>query len=260
VIEERNGRRLKQALIEPFGHPRPNLERIALAALERASVQRTSTRVLALAAFLVFMALAAAIALAGHLRIDNSSPAGPSPQQIAVQLAQLRQHPLDLPVLNTDGSCPNTPQQIKNIYFKLGPWPNQKITTVVSGNHGPIYAILGFGGPETTGDHGYYYRMTYLSDARYQGLALVRGRRLDGTQQLMFSGPLAAGTQVTTDTVAGPGTSTQFFDELVLPPGTQSGWRQWYVTQGVPGAGCYGFQIDGPSFHDTFVVSVPQGG
>ncbi len=78
----------------------------------------------------------------------------------------------------------------------------------------------------------------------------------------MFVGTMATGSLVTTDTVAGPGTSTQFFDELVLPPGpaTSSVWRQWHVLQGVPGLGCYGFQLDGPSFHDTFVVTVQQGG
>lgn len=260
MIDDRNRRRLKHALIEPFSPPSANLERIALASLERSAVRRTSSRMLALAAFLVFMALAASIALAGRLLRDNSGPVGPSPQQIALQLAELRQRLLDLPALNTDGSCPNTPQPIKKIFFKKG--PNETITEVLFGNHGPIYGIYILNGPEVTGDHGYYYQVEYLSDARYQGLALVRGRRLDGPQQLMFAGPMATGSLVTTDTVAGPGTSTQFFDELVLPPGPASGsvWRQWHVLQGVPGAGCYGFQLDGPSFHDTFVVSVPQGG
>jgi hypothetical protein len=261
MIDQRNRRRLKQALIEPFGPPSPNLGRIALASLERSSFRRTSTRVLALAVFFVFMALAASIALAGHILRDNSGPVGPPPQRIALQLAELRQRPVSLPALGPNGSCPVTPQLIKNIYIKLGPWPNETITTVLSGNHGPIYGIFGFGGPSITGDHGYYYRVTYLSDAKYHGLSLVRGRRLDGTQQLMFSGALAAGSPVTTETVVAPGTSTQFFDELVLP-GSSSGsvWRHWPVLQGVPGPGCYGFQIDGPSFHDTFVVSVPQGG
>jgi len=102
--------------------------------------------------------------------------------------------------------------------------------------------------------------MTFLSDAKYQGLALIRGRRLDGTQRLVFSGPLATGSFVTADSILG--TSTRFFDELVLPPGPGTGsvWRQWSVLQGAPAPGCYGFQIDGPSFQDTFVVSVPPGG
>jgi hypothetical protein len=262
MIDERNRRRLKQALIEPFSPPSPNLERITLASLERSPVRRTSTRVLAVAGFLVFMVLAASIALAGHLLRNTSGPVGPSPQQIALQLAQLRQRPLSLPALGPNGSCPVTPQLIKKIYLKLGPWPNQTITTVVFANRGPIYGIYGFRAPETTGKYGYYYRVTYLSDPVYNGLALVRGRRLDGTQRLMFSGPLAAGSAVTTDAVGDPGASTQFFDELVLPPGppNRSVWRQWRVLQGVPGAGCYGFQVDGPSFHDSFVVSIPPGG
>jgi hypothetical protein len=244
MIDERNRRRLKQALIEPFGPPRPNLDRIALALLERSPVRRTSTRVLALAAFLVFMALAASITLAGHLLRDNSGPVGPSPQQIALQLAQLRQRPLNLPTLGPNGSCPET---------KL----NQTVSRPLYANQGPIY---GEGGPEVTGDHGYYYHATWLSDAKYQGLALVRGRRLDGTQQIMFAGPLAAGSLVTTDTIGG--TPTRLFDELVLPPGPPNGsvWRQWPVLQGVPGPGCYGFQFDGPSFRDTFVISVAPGG
>jgi hypothetical protein len=151
MIDERNRRRLKQALIEPFGPPSPNLERIALASLERSGLRHPSSRVLALATFLVFIALAASIALAGHLLRDNSGPVGPSPQQIAFQLAQLRARPLDFPTLLPDGSCPVTTPTTKDLYFKKG--PNQTITEVVIGNHGPIY---GLGGPETTGDHGYY--------------------------------------------------------------------------------------------------------
>jgi len=256
MIDERNRRRLNKALIEPFGPPSANLERIALASLERLPVRRTSTRVLALTAFLVFMVLAASIALAGRLLRDNSGPVGPSPQQIALQLAELRQRPLDLPTLGPNGTCPETPQPIKTRYFEKGPNPTM-ISGPVFGNHGPIY---GEGGPEVTGDHGYYYRVTWLSDAIYPGLALVRGRQLDGTHQIMFAGPLAAGSLVTTDTIGGK--ATRFFDELVLPPAlpTSSVWRHWPVQQGVPGAGCYGFQLDGPSFHDTIVLSVPQGG
>jgi hypothetical protein len=254
MIEERNRLRLKQALIEPFGPPSPKLERIALASLERLPVRRTSTRLLALAAFLAFVALAASIALAGHVLRDNSGPVRLSPQQIALQLAQLRQRPLNLPKLLADGACPDSPMPSKDVYFKVG---GHVSSGYVYGNHGPIY---GWGGGEITGNHGYYYHVTYLSDAKYQGLAIVRGRRLDGTQQLMFSGPLAAGSLVTTDTV--DGTSTQFFDELVLPTGPPNGsvWRQWPVLQGVPGAGCYGFQLDGPSFQDNFVVTVRKGG
>jgi len=264
MIDDRNRRKLKQALIEPFGSPSPNLERIALASLERAPVRRTSTRVLALAAFLVFMALAASIALAGHLFRDKSGPVGPSPHQIALQLAELRHRPLNLPALGPNGICPVTPLPIKTRHFKNE--PNLTVSGPVYGNHGPIYGIggaeVGGGivGPVVTGGHGYYYHVTWLSDATYQGLALVRGRQLDGTQQIIFAGPLAAGSLVTTDTIDGK--ATRFFDELVLPPGPPigSGWRQWPLVQGVPGAGCYGFQLDGPSFQDTFVISVPQGG
>lgn len=265
MIDERNRRRLKQALIEPFSPPSPNLERIALASLERSPLRRISTRVLALAAFLVFIALAASIALAGHLLRDNSGPVGPSPQKIALQLAELRHRPLSLPTLGPNGSCPETSLPIKTRYFKED--PNLRISGPVYGDRGPIYAIVGpeitfkpIGGQVITGEHGYYYQMTYLSDANYQDLALIRARRLDGTQKLVFSGPLATGSFVAADAILGK--STRFFDELVLPPGTPTGsvWRQWSVLQGVPGAGCFGFQLDGPSFHDTFVVSVPPGG
>ena len=255
MIDERNRLRLKQALIEPFGPPKPNLERIALASLERSADRRTSSRVLALAAFLVFMALAASIALAGHLLRDNSGPVHLSPHQIALQLAQLRQRPLNLPALRPDGNCPNSTVSMKSVYFTKG--SSQTMAGPVYGNLGPIY---GYGGPEVTTDHGYYYHVTYLSDAKYQGIALVRGRRLDGTQRLVFSVPLATGSLVTTDTIEG--TATRFFDELVLPQGPPNGsvWRQWPVLQGVPGPGCYGFQLDGPSFHDTLVFSVHLGG
>jgi len=257
MIDERNRRLLKEALVEPFGPPSPNLERTALASLERSRVRRAVTRILAVAAVLAFIGLAASIALAAHLFRDNSGPAGLSSAQIARELAQLRQRPLDLPALGPNGTCPETPQPAKSVFFRKGQY--QTIGGPVFGNHGPIY---GWGGPETTGAHGYYFNVTWLSDASYRGLALVRGRRLDGTQQLVFAGPLAAGSLVTTDTIEGK--ATRLFDELVLPSSSPSSsvWRQWPVLQGVPGGGCYGFQLDGPSFHDTFVVLVlvPQGG
>src|SRR6202022_1909739 len=163
MIDERNRRRLKHALIEPFGPPSPNLERIALASLERSPVRRTSTYVLALAAFLVFMALAASIALAGHLLRDNSGPVGPSPQQIALQLAQLRQRPLSLPPLGLNGNCPETSLPIKTRYFKED--PNLRISGPVYGDKGPIYAIVGpeitfkpIGGQGITGETGYSHQ------------------------------------------------------------------------------------------------------
>lgn len=56
-------------------------------------------------------------------------------------------------------------------------------------------------------------------------------------------------------------TSTRFYDELILPAGSSGGfWRQWPLTQGVPGPGCYAFQVDGPSFQDIVIVQVAQGG
>jgi hypothetical protein len=144
------------------------------------------------------------------------------------------------------------------VFFQAG---QGSVSPGLYGGRGPIY---GQGGPETNGTHGYYYDVTWLSDASYHGVAIVRGRRLDGNQEIVFAGQLAAGRLVTTDNV-GPidnYRTMNFYSELVIPAGNPNDkvWRRWAVTQGVPGPGCYGFQIDGPSFQELVVTYVPPGG
>jgi len=253
MIDERNRMRMKAALVEPFNPPRPDLERLAFASIERRRVQRPN-RALALAAFALFMVLAVSVALAGHLLRPNPGPATPR-QQVQILLAQLRDRPMNLPQLGAGGRCIETPQVLKNAILNKG--QKQPDTLSLYGTDGPIY---GAGGPKTTGEHGYYYDVTWLSDAKYNGAALIRGRKLDGPEQIVFAGPLATGTLVTTDVIGGK--STPFYSELVIPSGQATGglWRQWHLYQGVPGPGCYGFQVDGPTFQQTVVVDVPQGG
>lgn len=209
--------------------------------------KRSTVAQLLIAAVLVVIAVG--LLFATRLLPRPSSPANES-SQVASELQQLRQRPLTLPGLNPDGSCPVTSQQLIPVFLHPGDTPT---VMLAYGNHGPIYG-LGGSGPQTP--RGYYYNVTWLSDVSYSGLALVRGRELNGPRPIMFSGPLATGSPVLADTIGGQ--SIQFLDELVLPPAHSraSAWRSWGELQGVQGPGCYAFQIDGPSFEDIIVVDV----
>lgn len=176
------------------------------------------------------------------------SPPASSQEQNRSAVFQLEQQPLRLPALGTDGSCPQTPKVAVQVYFN----PGQTSTWTVFGQ-GPIY---GQGGLPLLSEHGNYFSVTYLSDPTYHGAALVRGRKLDGTDQVLFAGALASGNQVKTETIGGK--STSLYGELVIPAERQATtvWRQWQAIQGVAGPGCYGFEVDGSSFQEIVVVRV----
>lgn len=59
MIDERNRERMKRALVDAFGPPRPDLERLALASIEQRRVRRVPSRMFALAAVAVVLVLAA---------------------------------------------------------------------------------------------------------------------------------------------------------------------------------------------------------
>lgn len=98
MIDQRNRHRMKEALMKPFGDPRPDVERLAMAAVQNRPAHRTATRAVALAAIVLFIALAVSIALAGRLLRPASQIVG-SQEQSAAVLEQLRQRPLSLPAL-----------------------------------------------------------------------------------------------------------------------------------------------------------------
>ena len=253
MVDMRNRLRLKKALVDPFGPPSTGFQARALASLGRSRSRRIVSRTVSMIAFAALLGVAVTAIIAGHVIRLPSESVGLSHQD-ADQLAQLRQRPLQFPALGPTGSCPSTALHEIHAFYRVG---GDRETIEAFGSTGPIY---GRGGPQIHADQGYYYVVEYLSDATYPGLALVRGQELSRPEPLMFAGPMAQGRLVRTGLIEG--TRTKLFDELVLPRATggPAVWRTWQVIQGIPGPGCYGIQLDGPSFHDTIVVEVISGG
>lgn len=158
--------------------------------------------------------------------------------------------PLALPSFDPDEGCPATPST--SAPERIGP---------VLGD-GPIYpAFLGPTGvfslemdtpgnePRRIEGRDWWGRKTlWLSDERYEGIALVRGRRIDRGGEVLFSA----------------GNHPAFASELRLTVeawvygGAPSGWREWNTGVFYSEPGCYAFQMDGESFTNYVVVEVTR--
>ena len=86
----------------------------------------------------------------------------------------------------------------------------------------------------------YGIKTHWLVNPSYKGWVIVRAQQLDG------DGPVAALGE------AGVG-------PVVIPPGptanTADGWRQQPSGTYVKGPGCFGFQVDGSSFTEQFILN-----
>lgn len=202
---------------------------------------------LSLVAALVVIAVVAAVLVGGRLAQDwnlfhNSSPAGSGGTHVS--LAALESRPLQLPQVAADAQCPAGPVS----------------STGVFGN-GPFYGDPGLAsGPRQTA-WGIYWNLIGETDRNISGLLLIRAVDVKTQQKYVFVGQYAAGAVAGTDQLSGA-TVTQRA-ELVLdaahqPNRQRGGLTEWPFVIGVPNgnSGCYGYQIDGDSFTETFVFDV----
>jgi hypothetical protein len=146
--------------------------------------------------------------------------------QPAADLAGVLRRPLNLPKLAPGASCPATPPR------QIVDWSGDAI------GRGPVYSV----GYDPTGnirwagslaDGGWYYVKILWLETPGTGPILVRGRQLDGSNQVGF-GP---------DLVPVP--------ELVLEPSDAvgvsnetPGWFSYVAYTRVRAAGCYAYQVD----------------
>ena len=172
MIDQRNRERMKQALVQPYGPPRPDLERFVLGSVGRLPDRRGPSRILALTLGALLVVLAIAIVFGREIHWPLSQNMGTQEQNPVLQ--QLRHRPLNLPAMAADGSCPQSAVVTRDVFFKPGEhgsgWP-------VVGDAGPINAQPLF---TLLAKGGYFFSLTYVADASYQGPALIRGRKLDG--------------------------------------------------------------------------------
>jgi hypothetical protein len=198
---------------------------------------------LSLIAAIVAIALVAAVLVGGRLIQDwnashKPSPAGGDYQSV---LAQLEARSLNLPNLKPGDTCPVTsPSGL----FGFGT--------------GPVYAD---GGPETTTAWGYYFDITWITAPGLTGPVLVRGRDLMSDRVTVFVGAYSAGSVVGTDTQAGGQVvqRSELAFDAAQPHSRVRGYGYFPVRQGMSNGwvGCIGFQIDGPTFTETFMAFAP---
>lgn len=141
--------------------------------------------------------------------------------------------PLRLPGLGRDGSCPTTPT--------AGPPMTvaHPVAAVTVGN-GPVYPVLFRAAPGGRLDQS---AVAYWDAPKpLGGVAIVRGHRLGAPRdRIRFQNDRQ---ELSLIHVLDPATAHS--------AGPEGRW--WPPTRLRAGAGCYGFQIDGPSFSEVLVV------
>jgi len=195
----------------------------------------------AIAAVLIVVLLVVAFFIGGRILQDWRQFNAPKPVGIDQAVVdQLRARAIVLPVLKPSDPCPSTPSL--HSFFQLG--------------DGPVYAE---GGPAYFTTWGAYYDVSWYTDKGLTGPVLIRGRDLRSDRLIIFVGQNAAGPIVGSDVIKSARVDQR--SELVLDAGHPphrlgsplDGVGYWPIRQGVSSgwSHCFGFQIDGPTFHET---------
>jgi hypothetical protein len=196
------------------------------------------------------LGLAIALSLAGE-QAACSLPFAPSPSTHAtpspsqdLPLSVLEQRPLQLKPLSKGGSCPVT-EVSKPSGAKGWPYGDGR-------GSGPVYAVGVFPIPPAQ-----TWKILWTSSPSYRGSILIRGRQLDGANQVYLnvdrgeSAPLEPKLQVTES--SGRVTSLFTMAYLSTDRANAAQFRDWPSAEYVASPGCYAWQVDGSSFSETIV-------
>jgi hypothetical protein len=173
---------------------------------------------------------------------DGSSSPSPSTTQphAALTLAVLRERPLHIENLEAGESCPALrPHDLSPAFAPgLGDGP---VYPVGFGKRGVLLFAYPpeknglFAGSDWSGQ-----KVLWVSDPKYDGPILIRGRQVDGTNGLRFgrNGP-------------------RLLEELAFGAhgagNWSGGWRNFPSYTRLRAPGCYAYQVDGAGFSDTIV-------
>lgn len=183
----------------------------------------------------------------------------------ASTLAELRNRPLNTPVIGGNKTCPTT-----SSHADLHP--------VINGGKGKG-PDFGFGpGPAYLSGAielypGGFDNEVWLIEPTYRGPVLVRGRQMNGNHTISFAEPITfplggfssagsppPGSAVATVTIGG--STVSFYEELDLPAATaadaQGYWRMFFARTHIDAPGCYAIQLDGAAFTFVIVFQVPD--
>lgn len=149
----------------------------------------------------------------------------------------LQKRAVELPSLPPGGVCPVTTTKLINPDF------------APAMGDGPVYLVLGRNGTSPYEDRDlrldgiYWLKSLWVADPSYRDPTLIRGRQLDGQQDLLF-------TSYQQESV----TSLEFPVETGMSASdSDRGWRFLTSQTGVRSAGCYGIQVDGLGFSETII-------
>ncbi len=169
-------------------------------------------------------------------KYPNGAPGNPPPAPDPWALLRLRS--VSLPLVN-----PGTPCQIgtaKSVSPAFG----------TALGVGPIYpvglggnAVLSYSSAGFTGPWG-GQKVLWVGDPAYHGVALVRGRQLDGLDEVRFGDGAFPKDELRLDSNA--------------PDNTTGGWNNWPSYTRVRDPGCYAYQVDGPDFTLIIPFTVVQ--
>ncbi len=184
--------------------------------------------------------------LLGACAPATPSPVPPSPAPPATldPAKELRLRPLQLLKLEPGSECPRAHARQVNPAFGIAI------------GDGPAYAagfsndgVLQLAFPPATetpfyGSEWSGAKVLWFIDPGYSGPLLIRGGRLDGSEQMRF------------DTGANPP------DELMIgasPAGESPDWRSQATYTRLSAPGCYMYQVDGTSFTETIFFEARAG-
>lgn len=149
--------------------------------------------------------------------------------------------PLTLPQVRPGQACPAT--QVRQIAIREG-----QLSSALG--DGPIYVV---GGQDVRSDPARSTKVAWVADPAYSGPIRIRGRQLEGTEQILLGGPDNHWPGAPVKTIEGTDLYPEL-DFLETHTNPSSPWRQWPSATYVATPGCYAWQVDGIGFSETIVV------
>lgn len=179
-------------------------------------------------ALLLGLSLAACSSTAQPSTIGNSAFAG------------LSAIPLKLPRLEPGQPCPQAKlsQPYGNFGMGLG--------------SGPVYVLSG---QNVISDPEHPQKVAWIADPNYIGPIRIRGGRLDGTGQVLLSGPDNHWRGAPVKMLEGTDLYPEL-DFLESHTNTSSPWRVWPSATYIATPGCYAWQVDGLGFTEIISIQV----
>ena len=175
----------------------------------------------------VFLVVGLVVACGGAPSQVVSSPSPSSYEQLAAR-------PLKLPLVSSGQQCPVSP------------------VTMHGGDGSRIGSPLRLGfGHDPTPKGGYAFNKTVWDFASAPLIrdVVLRGARIDGSDQLYFGGNGMSAQQVAATTVTDPnGGQMPFYEQLRIPVESSSAFYTYPTT-----SGCYAIQADSQDFSEVIV-------